>query len=60
MKLMLMMLMMLMDDMISYERFLYKMEEGNDELDIFYLFFGILRQILWDVSPNLRDVMLEE
>jgi len=52
--------MMKMDDMISYERFLYKIEEGNDELDIFYLFFGILRQILWDVSPNLRDVMLEE
>jgi len=52
--------MMQMDDMISYERFLYKIEEGNDELDIFYLFFGITRQILWDISPNLRDYMLDE
>ena len=49
-----------MNDIVDYERFLYKMETDNDELDIFYLFFGITRQILWDISPNLRDYMLDE
>ena len=49
-----------MDNIIDYERFLYKMETDNDELDIFYLFFGILWQILWDISPELRDFMIEE
>ena len=49
-----------MDNIIDYERFLYKMETDNDELDIFYLFFGITRQILWDISPELRDFMIEE
>lgn len=49
-----------MDKVIDYERFLYKMETGNDELDIFYLFFGITRQILWEASPTLRDYMLDE
>ena len=49
-----------MDNIIDYERFLYKMETDNDELDIFYLFFGILREILWDISPELRDFMIEE
>ena len=49
-----------MNDIVDYERFLYKMETDNDELDIFYLFFGITRQILWDISPELRDFMIEE
>ena len=49
-----------MDNIIDYERILYKMETDNDELDIFYLFFGITRQILWDISPELRDFMIEE
>lgn len=49
-----------MDNIVDYERFLYKMETDNDELDIFYLFFGITRQILWDISPELRDFMIEE
>ena len=49
-----------MNDIVDYERFLYKMETDNDELDIFYLFFGITRQILWDISPFLKVYMIDE
>lgn len=48
-----------MNDIVNYERFLYKMETDNDELDIFYLFFGITRQILWEISPELKITMIQ-
>jgi hypothetical protein len=38
---------------------LYNIENEN-HLDIFYLFFGITRKILWQISPNLRNYMLKE
>jgi hypothetical protein len=35
-------------------------ENENEELDVFYLYFGIIRQIIWQISPKLRNYMLEE
>lgn len=49
-----------MGNIIDYEYLLYRIQTDNDELDIFYLFFGITRQILWKISPELKDYMLEE
>jgi hypothetical protein len=45
---------------LKYQNFLIEMDLGKNELDIFYLFFGITRKILWEISPNLRSYMLKE
>jgi hypothetical protein len=29
-----------------------------DHLDVFYLFFGLLRQSIWKVDPRMKGVML--
>jgi hypothetical protein len=32
--------------------------EELDDLDVFYLFFGLLRQSIWKVDPRMKGVML--
>ena len=50
-----------MKDIVDYEEFLYNIQTGKeDELDIFYLFFGITRQIIWEISPFLKVYMIDE
>ena len=50
-----------MKDIVDYEEFLYNIQTGKEnELDIFYLFFGITRQIIWEISPFLKDYMIDE
>jgi hypothetical protein len=33
--------------------------EDIDHLDVFYLFFGLLRQSIWKVDPRMKRVMLK-
>jgi hypothetical protein len=37
-----------------------KLDIFDDELDIFYLCFGLLRQSIWSVEPRMKDVMLRK
>jgi hypothetical protein len=30
-----------------------------DDLDVFYLFFGLFRQSIWKVDPRMKKVMLK-
>jgi hypothetical protein len=36
-----------------------KTVEELDDLDVFYLFFGLLRQSIWKVDPRMKKVMLK-
>ena len=50
-----------MKDIRDYEEFLYNIQIGKEnELDIFYLFFGITRQIIWEISPFLKGYMIND
>jgi hypothetical protein len=32
--------------------------EDMEHLDVFYLFFGLLRQSIWKVDPKMKDILL--
>jgi hypothetical protein len=34
--------------------------EDMEHLDVFYLFFGLLRQSIWKVDPKMKDILLEK
>jgi len=37
-----------------------KAKEDDEWMDIFYLFFGITREIIWGISPDLKKFMINE
>lgn len=46
--------------LLAYEEFVYNVQVDKDnQLDIFYLFFGIFRNILWEISPEIKIIMIQ-